>query len=83
MTAATMGNAPAFATRPVTFVASDDAEARAAVMTLAADLGFEPADAGPLRHARVLEPAAMLIADQAYARGRGVGVALALVERPV
>lgn len=45
---------------PVTlFVAGDDAEAKATVVQLGRDLGFDPVDAGPLRNARFLEPMAM------------------------
>ena len=40
--------------------AGDDAAAKATVATLAADLGFQPQDAGPLRQARLLEPLALL-----------------------
>lgn len=37
------------------FVAADDAAAKATVMDLAAEIGFRPVDAGPLRNARLLE----------------------------
>ena len=37
------------------FVAADDAAAKATVMELAAEIGFRPVDAGPLRNARLLE----------------------------
>ncbi len=40
--------------------AGDDAAAKATVAALAADLGFQPQDAGPLRQARLLEPLALL-----------------------
>jgi predicted dinucleotide-binding enzyme len=83
ITAANMSDASAFAVRPAVFVASDDAGAKTAVLALAESLGFEPADAGPLSNARLLEPCAMLLIDQAYMRGRGVGAAFAIVERPV
>jgi predicted dinucleotide-binding enzyme len=42
------------------FYCGDDAQAKSAAKTLAADLGFDPIDAGPLRIARLLEPYAML-----------------------
>lgn len=44
----------------VLMFAGDDAPAKATVAALAADLGFEPQDAGPLRLARTLEPLAVL-----------------------
>jgi 8-hydroxy-5-deazaflavin:NADPH oxidoreductase len=41
--------------RLTAFAASDDAGAKRIVLAMAADLGLEPVDAGPLRHARWLE----------------------------
>jgi 8-hydroxy-5-deazaflavin:NADPH oxidoreductase len=46
--------------RAVMMYAGDDAAAKANVAALAADLGFEALDAGPLRLARTLEPLALL-----------------------
>jgi predicted dinucleotide-binding enzyme len=46
--------------KPVMFLAGDDAEARQTVSRLAADIGFQPLDAGNLKIARLLEPTAML-----------------------
>ena len=37
------------------FVAGDDAEAKRVAMDLAADIGFEPYDAGAVENARILE----------------------------
>lgn len=79
--AANMGNLSAFATRPVMFVAGDDAARKPAVMELARDIGFEPRDAGPLRIARLLEPFAMLWIDQALNRGAGDQFAFAITTR--
>jgi len=49
-----------YATKPVMFVAGDDSAGKATVLSLVADAGFEPIDAGGLRAARLLEPLAML-----------------------
>ncbi len=42
--------------RLTTFVAGDDAGAKASILALARDVGFDAVDAGPLRNARLLEP---------------------------
>lgn len=52
-------------------VAGDDATAREAVMALAARIGFDAVDAGPLAVARYLEPMAMVWIDLAFRRGQG------------
>ncbi len=54
-------------------VASDDADARAAVVALATRMGFDAVDAGPLSAARYLEPFAMTWIHLAIARGQGRG----------
>jgi predicted dinucleotide-binding enzyme len=46
--------------KPVMFFAGDDRLAKEAVARLAADIGFEPFDAGGLSAARELEPLALL-----------------------
>src|SRR5581483_7286285 len=52
---------PNYALGPVTmFYCGDDAGAKVVAAQLAADLGFEAIDAGPLTQARLLEPLAML-----------------------
>jgi 8-hydroxy-5-deazaflavin:NADPH oxidoreductase len=51
--------------------ASDDADARAAVIALATRMGFDAVDAGPLSAARYLEPFAMTWIHLAFARGQG------------
>ena len=81
VTSVTMADARAVQPRPVLFAAGDDAAARASVLELGESLGFAPADAGPLANARLLEPLAMLLIDQAYVQGRGPGIAFAVLER--
>jgi len=76
-----MAEAAGFATRPLMFVASDDAVKKPLVMSLVAELGFEAIDAGPLQSARLLEPLAMLWIEQALKYGRGRDFAFALVRR--
>jgi predicted dinucleotide-binding enzyme len=51
------------------FLSSDDAEAKRVVAGLAAELGFDVIDAGPLINARWLEPLAMLWIKLSLARG--------------
>ena len=53
------------------FICGDDASAKAAVSKLAAELGFDVVDAGPLTAARLLEPLAMLWIHLAYKQGLG------------
>jgi predicted dinucleotide-binding enzyme len=64
--------------RTVMFVCGDDAAAKAAVLGLARDLGFEAIDAGKLTQARLLEPWAMLWISLAFSTlaGRDFGFAL-------
>jgi 8-hydroxy-5-deazaflavin:NADPH oxidoreductase len=54
------------AARPTVMFGGDDARAKKAVAGLISDIGFDPADVGPLRAARYLEPFTMLIAELAY-----------------
>jgi predicted dinucleotide-binding enzyme len=58
-----------------TFIASDDAAAKATVTKLATDIGLEPVDAGPLRNARYLEPLGFLNIQFGYVLGRGTAIA--------
>jgi 8-hydroxy-5-deazaflavin:NADPH oxidoreductase len=48
-------------TRPAVFVCGDDASARTVVMGLAADIGYDPHDAGGLERARWLEALTPLV----------------------
>jgi predicted dinucleotide-binding enzyme len=76
-----MATAHEFKVKPMMPVASDDAGAKATVLKLASDLGFEAVDAGPLRSARLLEPMAMLWIKQAYEQKFGRDFAFALTRR--
>ncbi|HDC4393613.1 TPA: NAD(P)-binding domain-containing protein [Enterobacter cloacae] len=57
------------------FVAGDDTVARQKVMTIAADIGFEPLDVGPLFTARYLEAMAHLNIHIATTLGGGTDAA--------
>jgi predicted dinucleotide-binding enzyme len=71
-----------FGDTPVqTFVASDDAEAKAAVIALAKDAGFDARDAGPLSNARYIEPLAYLNIQNGYMLGQGTQIAPAWLSR--
>lgn len=79
--AETLADAGAYDPRPVMFVAGDDADRKAVVLGLVGELGFDPADAGPLANARLLEPLALLWIDQALVRGAGRHFAFARLTR--
>lgn len=76
-----MADASGFALKPAMFVAGDDDAAKAAVLRLVADLGFDAMDAGALRQARYLEPLAMVWINQALMRGKGRDWAFAAAHR--
>jgi hypothetical protein len=67
--------------RATMFYAGDDSQAKDAAHLLAAGLGFDPIDAGPLRNARLLEPLACLWIDLAMMRGHGRDIAFILHRR--
>ncbi len=73
-----MADATAYMTRPVMFVAGDDAAAKPLVMGLATDAGFEAVDAGDLAESRLLEAYAMLWIELARKRGLGADFTFAL-----
>lgn len=77
-----MADPDAYPTKPVMFVAGDDAARKPEVMALISDLGFEAVDAGPLANARLLEAHAMLWIDLALNRGQGRGFAFGLLRKP-
>ena len=62
-------------------IAGDHAAAKQRTMSLAADLGFEPIDAGPLMQARLLESLAMLWISLAMKGGLGRDFAFGLLRR--
>lgn len=74
---------PRFGAEPASmFIAGDGADAKAVATQLAAELGFEVVDTGPLRAARWLEPLAMLWIHLAYKQGFGpTGHAFKLLRR--
>lgn len=67
--------------RPAMFVCGDDAAAKTTAIKLAAEIGFDGIDAGPLVEARLLEPLAMLWIKLAYARGLGRDIAFSVLRR--
>lgn len=65
-----------FGETPVqTFVAADDADAKAVVVALAKDAGFDARDAGSLSNARHIEPLAYLNIQFGYMLGQGTQIA--------
>lgn len=67
--AAVMAHARERRARPLQFVASDDEDAKAVVIKLAKDIGFDARDAGSLDYARELEGMARLWIAQAFGHG--------------
>ena len=61
------------------FAASDDASAKASVLDLAREIGFDAVDAGPLRNARLLEPLAFLNVQLGYVLGMGTQIGFKLL----
>lgn len=67
--------------RALLFYCGDDAAAKQTVKSLAAELGFDPQDAGPLRQARLLESFALLWISLALGQGYGRDFAFQLLRR--
>ena len=61
------------------FAAGDDAGAKATVLQLAKDIGFDAVDAGPLRNARMLEALGFLNIQLGYVVGMGPKIGFKLV----
>lgn len=62
--------------KAVMFIAGDHPEANAVAASLAADLGFQPEDVGPLTNAKALEEMVRIWLALAQRHGRRVGWAL-------
>jgi predicted dinucleotide-binding enzyme len=72
---------PSFPGGPATlFYCGDDPAAKSVARDLAAEIGFDPVDAGPLSKARALEPLALLWIGLAFG-GHGREIAFRLVRR--
>jgi len=69
------------ATKLLALVAADDASARNATIRLAADIGFDPVDAGPLKSARYMEAMALQLIDLGYGRGMGTDIGWTLAKK--
>lgn len=67
--------------RVAMFLCGDDAGARRTVAALAAELGFDAVDCGPLTSARYLEPMAMAWITLAYPLKHGPGFGFSVVRR--
>jgi 8-hydroxy-5-deazaflavin:NADPH oxidoreductase len=68
---------PDVAGAPATlYLCGDDAGAKATVSSLAAELGLEPVDCGPLAKARLLEPVALLWITLSQTLGRDIALRL-------
>jgi hypothetical protein len=76
-----MANPEFHGSRAVLFYCGDDTPAKQAVHSLAASLGFDPQDAGPLSQARLLEPFALLWISLAMVHGYGRDIAFQLLRR--
>jgi NADPH-dependent F420 reductase len=77
-----VNSSPDFQGQPATvLLASDDAEAKEAVASLARDAGYDPVDAGPLWSAFNVEKVAAVMITIAYVVGAGTDQALKIIPR--
>ena len=67
--------------RAILFYCGDDPASKKTAAQLAAELGFEPLDAGPLKQARLLEPFALLWITLANFYGYSRDIAFDLLRR--
>jgi hypothetical protein len=67
--------------RSMMLYCGDDAQAKTVAAQLAAELGFEPYDVGPLTEARLLEPFALVWIHLAVRQKMGTGFAFRLMRR--
>ena len=67
--------------KAVLFYCGDDTAAKAQVGELAAAIGFDARDAGPLTQARLLEPFALLWISLALQHGYGRGIGFEFLQR--
>jgi 8-hydroxy-5-deazaflavin:NADPH oxidoreductase len=72
---------PRFAGSAAMFVAGPDGADKDTVLSIVADVGFEPVDAGELKAARQLEHLAMLWIQLAFAKGHGADFAFVIARR--
>jgi predicted dinucleotide-binding enzyme len=77
----TMGEPVFSGDAATTFICGDDMKANQTVADLAEEIGFETVITGPLKHARYLEPMAMLWIEMAMKQGHGRDIAFRLLHR--
>lgn len=65
----------------MSYVAGNDAEAKAAVCRLLADLPTQPFDVGDITTSRLIEPMMLLLVQLAYLRGMGPMISFNLVRQ--
>ncbi len=73
---------PIFDGKPATaYYCSNSDKAKQVVASLATEMGFDPIDIGPIKHARYLEPLALLWIQMAFHMGKGPEFTFKLLER--
>ncbi|MFT5197073.1 MAG: NADPH-dependent F420 reductase [Cellvibrionaceae bacterium] len=75
-------NNPIFDQKPASaYYCSDDDSAKKIVVQLATEMGFDPVDIGPIKHARYLEPLALLWIQMAFHMGQGADFTFKMLKR--
>ena len=75
-------NNPTFNGKPASaYYCSDHDNAKRIVVQLATELGFDPVDIGPIKHARYLEPLALLWIQMAFHMGQGADFTFKMLKR--